>query len=169
MFIRNSMKNKKIAVTFVAAILLLVLYSIIFSFSAQDADESGNLSMMISQRCVDFINTISGSNWDSMVRKQLAEYFEHPIRKLAHFSEYAYMGVLVFVLLVQYINNKRLLYILVTLWVFVSATLDEFHQLFVPGRYGSFIDVMLDTCGGICGILLCVFLTKISKNIKYKL
>ena len=28
-------------------------------------------------------------------------------------------------------------------WVFVSAGADEFHQLFIPGRYGCFADVVL--------------------------
>jgi VanZ family protein len=32
---------------------------------------------------------------------------------------------------------------------FAVASLDEFHQSFVPGRGPSFRDVLLDTCGGI--------------------
>jgi VanZ family protein len=55
-------------------------------------------------------------------------------------------------------DRGRKLYLLVTVWVFVSAALDEIHQLFVPGRYGSIADVLLDTCGGIFGILLCVLI-----------
>src|SRR5581483_823404 len=38
---------------------------------------------------------------------------------------------------------------LAVLVTFVVASLDEFHQAFVPGRGSSFRDVMLDTCGGI--------------------
>ena len=30
------------------------------------------------------------------------------------------------------------------------ASLDEFHQIFVPGRTAAVADVLLDTIGGIC-------------------
>lgn len=86
----------------------------------------------------------------------LAEYFEHPIRKLAHFSEYACMGFLVYLILSQWMDKCRKLYLLSVLWVFLSAAADEFHQYFVPGRYASFADVCLDTCGGVFGMLLCL-------------
>ena len=38
--------------------------------------------------------------------------------------------------------------------VFLYACTDEFHQLFIPGRSGEFRDVMVDTCGGIIGLIL---------------
>lgn len=41
-------------------------------------------------------------------------------------------------------------------WVFLSAAGDELHQYFVPGRYASFLDVLLDTWGGVCGMLFCI-------------
>ena len=150
-------KLRKIIVSIVCGILLLVLYSLIFSFSDQDAEQSGSLSRMISEKCVEIFNDLSGSGWTEKVMEEWAEYFEHPIRKLAHFAEYACMGVLVYTLLRQWMKR---LYLITTLWVFLSAAGDEFHQLFVPGRWGSFADVCLDTCGGIFGILCCVLLEK---------
>jgi VanZ family protein len=94
----------------------------------------------------------------------LAEYFEHPVRKLAHFTEYAGMGVLVWWLLNGWIRKKKNLYFLVVGWVFVSAAADEFHQYFVPGRYASFWDVLLDTCGGAFGLLLCIGISAYLSN-----
>jgi VanZ family protein len=32
---------------------------------------------------------------------------------------------------------------------FIIASLDEFHQRFVPGRVGSFRDVLIDTGGAL--------------------
>ena len=93
--------------------------------------------------------------------EELAAYFEHPLRKLAHFSEYACMGILAFVLWSQWLKRGRALYLLTVVWVAVSAAADEIHQLFVPERYGSFADVCLDTCGGAFGLLFCVLLGKI--------
>jgi len=150
----------KIFVTVFSGTLLVLLYMLIFSFSAQDAEESGSLSRMISEKCVEFINNLSGRHWSEAVMKSFAEYFEHPIRKLAHFSEYACMGVLLYVLWRQWMNRGKMLYFLIVIWVFVSAATDEFHQLFVPGRYGSFADVLLDTAGGTFGLCVCVWLEK---------
>lgn len=156
-------------VTVPAAVLLLALYMLIFGFSAQDGEQSGSLSQMISEKCVEFINTLSGRHWSRVFMENLAEYFEHPIRKLAHFSEYACMGVLVFVILSQWLERGKRRYLLNVLWVFLSAAADEFHQYFVPGRYASFADVCLDTCGGVFGILLCLFVRKtISKGKRLK-
>lgn len=148
--------KRKTAVTVLAAVLLLALYTVIFGFSAQDGEQSGNLSQMISEKCVELINSLSGGHWSQTFMEGLTEYFEHPIRKLAHFSEYACMGILVYVLWSQWLCRGKGLYLLTVGWVFCSAAADEFHQLFVPGRYGSFADVCLDTCGGVFGLLLCV-------------
>ena len=92
------MKNnkKKIAVSVVAAILLVLLYLLIFAFSGQDGEKSGSLSSMISEKCAELLNAISGKHWTQNVIDSMAAYFEHPIRKLAHFSEYACMGVLLY-------------------------------------------------------------------------
>lgn len=158
--------NRKIAITVPAAVLLLALYVFIFGFSAQDGETSGALSQMISKKCVDFLNHLSGGHWTEDFMESLAEYFEHPLRKLAHFSEYTCMALLLYVLWSQWIKKSRRLYLLIVLWVFFSAVADEFHQWFVPGRYGSFRDVLLDTCGGAFGVLLCVLAAGIRKKVR---
>lgn len=148
--------SKKIVITIVAGIFLMMLYAVIFNFSAQDAEESGSLSRTLSERCMEIFNSLSGRQWSNAVMAKWAEYFEHPIRKLAHFVEYACMGVLVHVLWSQWMKRGRGLYLLTVVWVAVSAAADEIHQLFVPGRDGNLADVCLDTCGGAFGLLVCV-------------
>lgn len=152
----HSDMKKKIAVTVPAAILLLALYVLIFDFSAQDAEQSGSLSLRISEGAVKILNTLAGGNWNQAFSEDLALYFEHPIRKLAHFSEYACVGILVYLIWSPWMKRGKRLYALIVAWVFVSGALDELHQMFVPGRYCSFADVCLDTCGGIFGLLLCL-------------
>lgn len=155
---------RKIAVSMMAAVFLVLLYGIIFTFSAQDADESGSLSRYIAEKCVELFNSMSGKHWSQAVLDGWAAYWEHPIRKLAHFSEYACMGVLVYLLLRPWKKRDKSLYLIVILWVFLSAAADEFHQLFVPGRYGSFADVLLDTCGGSFGVVICVLLESVAAH-----
>lgn len=154
-------------VTIVASIILLCLYIVIFSFSAQDGEQSGGLSYGISEKCIDVVDFISGKRLTTLLRRELAESFEHLIRKGAHFTEYTCMGILVYVIWRQWMNRSKMLYCLVGIWVFLSAIGDEIHQLFVPGRYGSPADVLLDTCGGIFGIVVCVVLERYF-SIKHK-
>lgn len=158
------MKKRKILVTAASGVLLVLLYCVIFGFSAQNGEESGSLSQKISVKWVEIVNSLSGRNWSSEVRKNLAEYWEHPIRKLAHFSEYACMGMLVYTLWSQWIRRGKRLYALTVGWVFLSAAMDEFHQRFVPGRYGSFGDVLLDTCGGLFAMLFCILVHRMKRR-----
>ena len=153
---RDRLMLRRLLVTFASAVLLGALYSLIFRFSAQEGGESGSLSRMISEKCVGFLNWLSGSCWNEAREAEMAGWLEYPLRKLAHFSEYACMGVLVYTLWSQWMSRGKRLYILTVAWVFLSAAGDEFHQYFVPGRCASFADVLLDTGGGVFGMLFCM-------------
>lgn len=143
-----------------AAVMLIGLYVIIFGFSAQDGEQSGGLSHKVSETCVEVANDLNGKQWSDAFRQELADRMEHPIRKLAHFTEYAIMGILVYVMWRPWVRKGKRLYGLVILWIFLSAAGDEVHQTFVPGRCGSPADVLLDTCGGIFAVLLCILIEK---------
>lgn len=137
-----------------AAVLLVGLYSLLFSFSGQDGEASSSVSRRVSEKCVEIANNLTGNEWTHGFKESLAEDLEHPIRKLAHFSEYACMGMLVYILLRQWRSGDNKMYMQVLVWVCVSAIADELHQTFVPGRDGNVLDVCLDTCGGIFGIFI---------------
>lgn len=156
---------RRILVTCAASLLLGMLYYMIFHFSAQDAEESGSLSLKVSYKGAEIVNSISGGRWDASL-EELALMLEHPVRKLAHFSEYACMGVLLFLLWSQWISQGWRLRLLVGVWVFLSAGADEFHQYFVPGRYASVADVLLDTCGGVCGMVFCLCVLALWKRMR---
>ncbi|MCM1541978.1 MAG: VanZ family protein [Blautia sp.] len=160
--------NRKVVISICAGLLLFALYVVIFSFSAQDAEQSGSLSRLVSEKWVEMVNTLSRRHWSQAVMEKWTDYFEHPIRKLAHFTEYACMGALVYALWSQWMKRGRGLYLFTVIWVALSAAADEFHQLFVPGRYGSFADVCLDTCGGAAGMLFCIFMGKVFSRQKKK-
>ncbi len=153
--------SKQVVISIGAGILLIILYTLIFSFSAQDSEQSGALSRSISSICVNMFNLLSGERMSGTYMEQLIMKYEGPIRKLAHFTEYACMGTLVYVLWVQWMNRGKRLYLLTIVWVAVSAAADEIHQLFVPGRDGNFADVCLDTFGGAAGLFFCVLVGKV--------
>lgn len=155
---------KNFTVTAVLAVMLGLLYCVIFGFSGQDAEQSGSLSRLVSGKCVALVNSLAGEPWNPDDMDRMTEAFEHPLRKLAHFGEYACMGILVYALLCQWVADRRIRCLLTAGWVFLSAAGDELHQYFVPGRYASFLDVLLDTGGGVCGMLFCILAARVCLN-----
>lgn len=180
-------KKMKIVVSTTATIFLVLLYCLIFSFSEQDGETSGGFSRMISEKCVELWNALAHKNWSEMIIQSWAEYLEHPIRKIAHFCEYAVMAGLLFCIWYPWIGlsggnqtekAKRkiaklwrgipLLARIIIPWVFISAAFDEIHQLFVPDRYGNFADVLLDTLGGCFGLICCVYGVRILNHLQIR-
>ena len=130
-------------------------FFVIVSFSAQTADESSGLSYEIAEKLAKFICFFKSDQTFADV-VSLAGYFEHPIRKLAHFLEYGVLGALLsgtFLPVMKIIRSDqgkgRGMYRRDVLIVFILAAFDELHQYFVPGRYASVWDVLLDTFGSI--------------------
>jgi VanZ family protein len=81
------------------------------------------------------------------------------IRKCAHMTEYAILALVVWRAIRKPIRNDPRPWswgqaLAVALLVLLYASSDEFHQRFVPGRDASLRDVMLDTIGGVLGLLI---------------
>ena len=77
------------------------------------------------------------------------------IRKVAHFSVYAVLGVSTYMLVVTNfgLNGKKAFFTALIVCVLYAAT-DEVHQLFVAGRSGEVKDVLIDSTGALFGISL---------------
>ncbi len=150
----RSEKGKRVIVTTVSAILLSLLYVMIWGFSAQDGAESGGLSHAISEKVTDLLDAISRGDFTEEYKDGLTALLEHPIRKMAHFGEYAVMGVLMFGIWRPWRKMSRKAALLTILAIFLSAGVDELHQFFVPDRWPSITDVILDTCGGAAGLFV---------------
>ena len=54
--------------------------------------------------------------------------------------------------------EKQLVYAI--LFCLIYACSDEIHQLFVSGRSGNLLDVMIDLLGSLCSILPIYFIRK---------
>lgn len=81
------------------------------------------------------------------------------VRKIAHLTEYALLGVLLWRALRPVRLGERPEWSwrvarLVLMIAAVYAASDEIHQSFVPTRQGSPIDVLIDTTGAAVGLLL---------------
>ncbi len=132
---------------------LLVLWLIlIFIMSSFNAGESSSQSGSI----VTFVGNIL--NIDNL---QLLSVL---IRKLAHFTEYFILGILTINCFKDYKLNN--IYIYSLLFCIFYACTDEIHQLFVPGRSGNIIDVLIDSFGSLIGCSSYFLLLKNKKNSK---
>ncbi|MBP5732951.1 MAG: VanZ family protein, partial [Lachnospiraceae bacterium] len=119
------------AVSIMAAIFLVLLYIVIFTFSEQDGNSSGHLSHELTKWLVEGYEKLIHGSFSEEIRNGWISYWEHPVRKLAHFSEYAVMAVLIFLVLNPFGKKGWKKNLLIVSWVFVSAALDEWHQTFV--------------------------------------
>ena len=74
----------------------------------------------------------------------------HYIRKTGHLTEYFILSLLLLRGIRGGRKGTRLAWAVWAIFIVLCyASLDEFHQSFVPGRTPAVSDVMLDTCGGI--------------------
>jgi VanZ family protein len=79
----------------------------------------------------------------------------HLIRKSAHFIEYFILSLLVLRGIRADRKQSHLGWALIAIGIVGAyAALDEFHQLFVPGRTAALADVLLDTAGGVAAQLV---------------
>jgi VanZ family protein len=82
--------------------------------------------------------------------QQVIDKLNKPLRKIAHASVYFILSILLMHSL-RINNNITKKIILSILICFLYACSDEFHQTFVLGRTGQFIDVIIDTIGAMIG------------------
>lgn len=162
-----SMKHKnKRKYIWIAAVLCWML--VIFRFSAQPAEESGEISGSLTYQMAEFVNHAFHLDWEEQILLQYAEEWEYPVRKIAHMTEYAVLAVLLLGNWMQYpaLAGKR--YLLAEAGAVFYAATDEFHQLFVKGRSGQITDVCIDGIGALIGLIFAFVLFHIIKNIKRK-
>lgn len=128
---------------------------IIFAFSAR----TGVVSTGDSNNVGKFIWSFFIPGFDQMSESKqlsLAAKIDYPIRKTAHASEYALLGILLVGASLSFnygkisLSRYKMAWILGTLY----AASDEIHQLFVPGRSGQVTDVMIDSTGVLAGVVL---------------
>ena len=135
---------------------LFMMY-MIFSFSSQDGTASGNLSYKVSEIIVESANEAFELQWSGSEIRHYIERIHHPVRKLAHMTEYFLLAVSVSFPL--YVYGVR------GLWLPLRAggicigfaALDEYHQSFVAGRGPSKKDVGIDSIGVLAGVLMVQF------------
>ena len=156
-------QNKRQVIAVVVSCTLLVLWcAFIFYMSAQPADDSTAISNEFSFQFLSIVwpdfSTMSPAD-----QQYWCDTIDHPVRKLAHFSEYALLGVLMANVCLRAARLARrdaaergMLKAGALSWAIATcyAATDEFHQMFVPGRACLITDVLIDSSGVALGVVL---------------
>lgn len=137
---------KKIVLTLITVLWL----GVIFAFSSSKGEESSSTSDSFIESTIINVCKFFNSDITSQDEKELIDAFSYPIRKMAHFTEYLILGILVFFTFKEYKMNYFYLYAL--LFCIFYASIDEVHQFFVAGRDCNVKDVMIDTLGSLSSI-----------------
>ena len=134
----------------------------------------------------------------SAIKKGILSYFttwispenitvsEEIARSCAHIFEFTILSVLAYIAMfatnhiqshvdqpamnpLDKFKNDNEVYIAVSLWITaLSASADEYHQIFVDGRSASLFDVFLDLCGAVVVMLIIRIVVSIYVYVKNK-
>ncbi|MBR5994811.1 MAG: VanZ family protein [Lachnospiraceae bacterium] len=128
----------------------------IFIFSMMPGEKSGDTSRGFLMSIAHLVEGISHKDLNA----DTLEAWHHIIRKGAHFTEYAILGMTVVYAFGERLKKAaRIIPVALAICAFYAAT-DEFHQTFVDMRVGSVSDVLLDSVGALTGIVIFLLITR---------
>ena len=135
-------KNTKLTFTTIT----LIWVCVIFSFSLQTGEVSAGMSDSLVRKLIALFTP------DAQITSERLEILELILRKGAHFTEFLVLGILSSIAL-EYRQLRHKVLCGIGFCVIV-AVIDEALQLFVGGRCGRVMDVMIDSAGAVVGILI---------------
>ena len=135
-------------------ILLGLIVFFIWDNSMQTGGSSDGFSLLFAETFAHIVNKLGfhGNIWT----------LNRIVRKLAHLTEFTILGGVLYTILRRYIIYGT---VIKTIGLgMLIASLDEFIQLFSPGRSSQVSDILIDTVGVVIGILV----VKLVHYIRYK-
>ena len=147
----NGLSVKRKIACFVLLSTILLTLAFVFGNSMASQEESEEFSDQVNETVGEIIEVIAGEE-DSSLEVFFAKYH----RKIAHFTEFAFLGLQV-ILLLHFAQKHRLSHLFAgALLAFAVASTDEAIQMFT-GRGDQVADVFIDVSGYLCAYV-CVAL-----------
>lgn len=144
------MKNGRKIYIFISWLLVVTCMGIIFSLSAQAAEESQELSDSLIDKILELLGLEFASDF---------------IRTLAHCLEFT--GLSFLISNAVYVSwELKTTPVIAVAGTVLYAVADEIHQLFVPGRAFQFSDILVDSTGALIGAVAFLIILKIILTIK---
>ena len=171
----GTLKKRTLKRTILTA-LTIAWMIFIFFMSSMEQEESASQSSTV----IDFVCSVFVRGYSEMPpagKLEMQEKLTFPVRKGAHMTEYAILGMLLSLTVYEYIveyeffamKNSTLLsereeiaektaFPPALVLGLLYACSDEIHQTFVRGRSGEVRDVLVDTAGVLAGALLIAYI-----------
>ena len=134
-------------------ILLILELSFIWVHSIIPAAESGRESGWVMALLTPVLEIFVGKG----------NVTNHFVRKIAHFSEFCALGMTIGGRLLVKQKTSLFHWYHGLLSILAAAVVDETIQLFAKGRTGQVQDILLDTAGGLTGLLVLFVISTIVK------
>ncbi len=150
---KTEIKGRIIGLVFWA--LAILWMSFIFFMSSRTGEQSTGMSSPIS----DFVIKVFVPDYEDKTleeQQDIKHTVEFMIRKGAHFTEYAVLGFLIYLVVQMYALKTKAKFIIAWLLSTLYAVSDEIHQGFVGGRAPLVKDVCIDSAGAFTGALVCM-------------
>lgn len=161
----------------------------IFLFSSQD----NSASHLTSDDVVSFVASLTDDGFDQLDEADRAiviKALDEPVRKVAHATEYAVLGIVLFAALGSLFpvedddsirrgrreqtdsirtGGRMSMFLRTRVWLallicFAYSCTDEFHQLFLSGRTARFSDCIIDTVGAAVGIMVACGISALARE-----
>ena len=138
------MKRSSRKATVIFGILSLLILCFIWGQSMLPRSASADESNVLMRRMKPILDPKNRADDD---------IFHHYLRKTAHFVEYAALGFCMCGFFRKLEWKRNAVRTVVTIISpILAAAIDETIQIFTPNRGPQFSDVLLDSCGALCGI-----------------
>ena len=155
------MNKKRIIVIVLFVVLVFVWVFGIYKLSAMNTNNSNGKSSGIIgifiEDTLEITNKygITDSHPDDAKIEKASQLLNTPLRKVMHASVYFVLAFMILFITNYLFHNKKFLIsaLITILLIIIFAGFDEYHQTFVDGRTGAVKDVVIDTAGGMVGIL----------------
>ncbi len=154
--------KKKRGIVATALIVLVIAWILgIYKLSSMNTSNSnGKSSGIIGVFIEDTLEVtnkygITNSHPNDAKIEKASQLLNAPLRKVMHASVYFVLAFMVICVTNFLFDNKKYLIsaIITIVFVVLAAGFDEFHQSFVDGRTGAVKYVVIDTVGGVAGIV----------------
>lgn len=151
--------------------IILALALSINIFIIVQSSFKGSISTTQSGWVVKMMKNIINAFFNNAINDNNIDKFNTLIRKLiGHFLLFGGSGLLttwsIYLFLNNKINKTYLMMLISLLFGFFLATLTEFIQHFLPGRVGSYLDVLIDTSGYLLFLLIFYLIVSVKNKRK---
>ncbi len=133
-------------------VLTLAVMVMIYLFSTEPAEKSDQTSGAFTRQVIGVLYPDYDA-YETERQQTLFDSVQTVIRKMAHYTEYAMLGLLMRLCLESWFGKRKWLFPVSWAAGTLYAGTDELHQLLIDGRSGQWTDVLLDSAGVLSGVL----------------